>query len=473
MGSRLIRSGAPQNVRRSLAGIVSLLLIATISIIPLSYTIVYYRQSDAVVIDVAGRQRMLLERYMKELLLAAEGSASREGQDTRRLLEERVATLMNGGTVTVQPGAVGVTLPPAPTPEIREKLERQQRLLASFTGTAGRFLAAPSGTAEQARLRAGLLAENAELLSVSNEIVMLLTRHAEERVQRLIRWEVLMVLLVVAVSAVRTWRLLQAEGALAQSRMIAMEALRQRDAVKSSLLSSVSHELRTPLTAVKTMVSGLRDETGAPVSVRRELLEAIDEELDYLNRLVGNLLDMSRIEGGALVPRREWHVLDELIEAATRRMGSRLSRRPFEVRVEPDLPLLYVDAVLLQQVLVNLLDNAVKFSPPGSPITLEASCVEDGVEVSVTNTGPGIPPEELERVFERFHRARVRHTSPTSGTGLGLAICKGMIEAHGGRITARSVPDQWTMVSFRLPASAAAGAVDPERAPAAMVEGEP
>ena len=447
MGDGLVRSGKSRSVSWTLAGIFGLLLITTVSVIPLTYTVVQSRRSDAVVIDVAGRQRMLLERYMKELLLAeTEGTPAHRA--TRDLLEERVAVLMDGGPTVMHPGETAV-LPDAPTQEIRAKLHDQQRRLRAFSAKAEQFVAA--GPGERDRLRNGLLTDNAALLDVSNEIVALFTRHSEEGVQRLIRWELVMVLLVVAVATVRTWRFIQAEQALTQSRLIALEALRQRDAVKSSLLSSVSHELRTPLTAIKTMLSGLREEAGAPPSVRAECLDSIDEELDYLNRLVCNLLDMSRIEGGALVPRREWHLLDEVVEAAIRRAGPRLARRPFDVRLSPAVPPLFIDGVEIQQVLVNLLDNAVKFSPDGSPIVLEAGVSDGRIEISVTNEGDGIPASELERVFERFYRAAPGRAPAPPGTGLGLAVCKGIVEAHGGRIVARSVPGEQTAVTFWLP----------------------
>ena len=227
-----------------------------------------------------------------------------------------------------------------------------------------------------------------------------------------------------------------------------MQALQQSDAVKSSLLSSVSHELRTPLTAIKAMLFNLQEGSPAPAPVQKECLRDIDEELDYLNRLVGNLLDMSRLEAGVLTPHREWNMVEELVEAAVRRLGRRLECRPLQIDLPATLPPVYVDGVAIQQVLVNLLDNAVKFSPAPTMIVLKATMTDDAVEVTVRNEGPGISSHELERIFDRFYRVTAR-TSP--GTGLGLAICKGIIEAHGGRIVARSTPGKTTSVSFHLP----------------------
>jgi two-component system sensor histidine kinase KdpD len=245
------------------------------------------------------------------------------------------------------------------------------------------------------------------------------------------------------------WRFLKAEQALKVSQARTVDALRQSDAVKTSLLSSVSHELRTPLTSIKSMLFSLRhDEPLTRVSA--EGLASVEEQVDYLNRLVGNLLDMSRLEAGTLQPHREWNVLEELVEGAIRRLDIFIKDRPVDIELAADLPPISVDAVQIQQVLINLLENAVKFSPPGSRIRLAASVIGRELEVSVTNTGPVIPPAELEKIFERFYRLGSGQAPKPPGTGLGLAICKGIIEAHGGRISARSL-DSETIFSFRIP----------------------
>jgi two-component system sensor histidine kinase KdpD len=237
--------------------------------------------------------------------------------------------------------------------------------------------------------------------------------------------------------------------------------LHQRDAVKSSLLSSVSHELRTPLTAIKTMVFSLQhDRESLSPSLRHEFLTGIDRELDYLNRLIGNLLDMSRLEAGTLAPRREWQILDELVEGAIRWVEPLLAGRPLHVHLAQDLPPISVDGIQLQQVLVNLLDNAIKFSPLGSPIRLTAALAGDSLEVRVSNTGEGVPPNELDRIFDRFYRVQSGRSSGSPGTGLGLAICKGIVEAHGGSIHAQSVPGGETTILFRIPVTASPPAGD-------------
>jgi two-component system, OmpR family, sensor histidine kinase KdpD len=180
---------------------------------------------------------------------------------------------------------------------------------------------------------------------------------------------------------------------------------------------------------------------------------------------------MSRLEAGTLTPRREWQVLDELVEGAIRRVEPLLAGRPFKVLLARDLPPISVDGMQLQQVLVNLLDNAIKFSPPESPIQLTAALAGDSLEMRVTNTGEGIPPNELDQIFDRFYRVESGQSSATPGTGLGLAICKGIIEAHGGSIFAQSVPGGETTILFRIPLDASPPAGDRMASEPATVQG--
>ena len=431
-----------------ISAILGLLIITALASIPLTLTVLHHREADALVIDIAGRQRMLLERYMKELLLAGQGVPAFH-QDTRALLEQRLRVLIDGGSISTQlePGGI-VSLSAAPTAEIRSKLIEQQRLLAEFTNQAEGFLAAqPLATRES--IRNELLEDNMALLTTANEAVALLAQHSQSRIQQLIRWEVAVVVLVVVLAMLGIWRFLKDEEALKVSQARTLDALRQRDAVKTSLLSSVSHELRTPLTSIKSMLFTLRhDEPLTRVSA--EGLTSIEEQVDYLNRLVGNLLDMSRLDAGTLQPHREWNVLEDLVEGAIRRLEIFIKDRPIEIELAPHLPPISVDAVQIQQVLINLLENALKFSRPGSPIRLAASVRDRELEMSVTNIGPEIPPDEIENIFERFYRLEARQSPRPPGTGLGLAICKGIIEAHGGRISARSTGGE-TIFSFRLP----------------------
>lgn len=435
----------------TVAVIFGLLIITLLAFVPLTMTFLQSLDSDALLVDLAGRQRMLLERQLKELLLSVQGVPSAYDQ-TRRTLRERLDTLLNGGTVIVHSDRQPVTLTGPPSVAIRERLLDQRRLLESFEAKADRFLKIHKTSPDWAIARQELLADNAVLLETANATVELLTRYSEARSRKLIHWETGTVLLVVTVASLLIWRFLEAERALKRSESKIVEALRQSDAMKSALLSSVSHELRTPLTAIKSMLFSLHDDPGTQSSpVRQEFLRSMDKQLDHLNRFVGNLLDMSRLEAGGLAPRREWHVLDELAEGAIRVAGSFLEGRVLHVELAGDIPPVYVDGMQIQQVLVNLLENAVKFSAPSSSVRLAAAVAGDAIEVSISNTGGGIPADELPRIFERFYRTHSARSAGIPGTGLGLAICKAIVEGHGGRIVATSGSGKETTMMFTLP----------------------
>ncbi|HEY7649646.1 MAG TPA: sensor histidine kinase KdpD [Methylomirabilota bacterium] len=223
----------------------------------------------------------------------------------------------------------------------------------------------------------------------------------------------------------------------------------ESERLQNSLLSSVSHDLRTPLTAITGAISTILD-NGARLDAqtRQELLESAREEAERLNRLVQNLLEMTRLESGALQLRKEWHPLEEVIGAALSRLGNRLGNRRVTTRVPPDLPLVAIDDVLIEQVLVNLLDNAVKYTPPGSPITIIATATDHAVTVEIADRGPGLPAGEEDKVFEKFYRGQ--HATGR-GAGLGLAICQGIVKAHGGRIWAQNLPEGGVAFLFTLP----------------------
>ena len=243
----------------------------------------------------------------------------------------------------------------------------------------------------------------------------------------------------------------QTEERLRESEVKRTEALRQSDELKSALLSSVSHELRTPLTAMKASVSSIIENVPSGMNeVQHEFLKGIDKEINYMSRLVDNLLDMSQIEAGALTPHREWHPLEDLVEGALRRAALTLETRNIDVHIPEDLPPVFVDAVEMQQVLINLLDNAVKYSSPNSPIQIQVRVGVQQIEVEVSNTGEPIPVQDLERIFERFYRRRSPREQSIRGTGLGLAICKGIVKAHGGRIWAQSIKDKVKII-FTVP----------------------
>jgi two-component system sensor histidine kinase KdpD len=254
----------------------------------------------------------------------------------------------------------------------------------------------------------------------------------------------------------------QARLAVERARMVEQvahaQALAESDRLKSALLAAVSHDLRTPLTIMKGATSTLLlDEVPWDLATQRTLTRAIDAEIDHLDRIVGNLLSMSRVESGALPAERDWQDLAELLGAVLRRMASQLDDRPLEVDLAPDVPLVAINATLIDQVLTNLLENALKHTPLGTPIAISArqgmSAAEtDDVVVAVRDYGPGVPPADLDRIFDKFYRGGEAAVE-TSGAGLGLAICKGIVEAHGGRIWATNCSDGGMAFTFTLPVS--------------------
>jgi PAS domain S-box-containing protein len=585
-----------------LAGIAALFLLTIAGVVLQTISTINGRHTDGVIIDVAGRQRMLIERHLKEVFLASEGRRM-DYSSTRKMLTDTLKALMRGG-----PAFLGLTesesvqLPPAPTRAIEVKLAEQERLLHTVFMKADTFLQVPGGTRDHDVARENLLQSNAHLLTVTNDGVALLTRYAEGKAASTVRWEIAVALATGLFGGFLTWqvartntkvareiverqraeeefrgsqtitlealraseeryrvlyednpsmyftvaadgtvlsvnrfgteqlgyqadelvghsvltvfhaddrdkameclrtafrspaqvhqwelrkvrkdgrvlwvredvRIIQdiagnplalivcdditerqrAEERLRKSQTAMLEALRHSDALKSALLSSVSHELRTPLTAIKALVAGLADDSDdATPPGATDLVERINQQIDYLNKVIENLLDMSAIEAGRLVPNRDWHVLEELIEGAIRRIGHPRHTRRIDVKLAEELPAMSVDALQMQRVLVNLLDNAIKYSPSGSPIHLDAERLGEAITVRVSNAGETISPEELERVFDRFHRVRVARTRPIPGSGLGLAICKAIVEAHGGRIWANSSLTE-TTITFTLP----------------------
>jgi len=239
-----------------------------------------------------------------------------------------------------------------------------------------------------------------------------------------------------------------------------IEVLQRTDALRAALLSSVSHDLRTPLSSIKAAASSLlQEDVQWDDEARHSFALAIVREADRLNRLVANLLDMSRIEGGALKPEKEWYPLDELIHDVLGRMQPLLQGRAVHTDIPDDLPPVQLDYLQIDQVLTNLIENAVRYTPAGSPIDIAVELCEDMVRVSVADRGPGIPPSDVERVFDKFYRVlntEARATRPT-GSGLGLAVCRGLIEAHGGRIWVENRQGGGAIFRFTLPLGKAEG----------------
>ena len=234
---------------------------------------------------------------------------------------------------------------------------------------------------------------------------------------------------------------------LAEARVLA-----ETERLRAALLTSISHDLRTPLASIIGTVSSLRSYADKyDASDRDELLATLESEAERLNRFVGNLLDMTRLESGAIEMNLDLVDVVEIIGAALERAATVLARHRIDLSIDPDLPMLRLDPILFEQVLFNLLDNAAKYAPPGSCINLRAQCNGDLVAVAVIDEGPGIPPGDLERVFDKFYRVQAQDRR-RAGTGLGLAICRGFIEAQGGRIEAQNRRDRsGAILTVRIP----------------------
>jgi two-component system sensor histidine kinase KdpD len=260
-----------------------------------------------------------------------------------------------------------------------------------------------------------------------------------------------------------------AQIALALERdMLAEESQEARvqvetEKLRSSLLSAVSHDLRTPLAGIAGAGSSLAESFELlDEATRQELVETICDESARLSRLVENLLNMTRLSAGRIDIDKQWHPVDEVVGSALSRLQQHLGEREVRIGISEDLPLGHFDAVLIEQVLINLIENAAKYSPPASAISVEAEPVVDGIELRVLDRGIGLLPGDEERVFEMFYRGadvRLDHR----GTGLGLAICKAVVDAHGGRIGATIREDGGTLVWLQLPHDGSPPQIDMDR----------
>ncbi len=219
--------------------------------------------------------------------------------------------------------------------------------------------------------------------------------------------------------------------------------------LRSSVLSALSHDLRTPLTALVGMADSLALSREALGETTRSLATSIRDQAHAMGRLLGNLLDMARLHAGKIRLRREWQLFEDVISAGLHLLRPTLGNRPIQVILPPDLPLVEFDAVLLERVVCNLVENAAKYSPAGSSIEIRAFVEGDEAAISVCDRGPGFPTEQLERVFGLFERGQAESSVP--GVGLGLAISRAILEAHGGAITAANRPEGGACVTLRLP----------------------
>ena len=234
----------------------------------------------------------------------------------------------------------------------------------------------------------------------------------------------------------------------------------ETERMRNAVLSSVSHDLRTPLATIVGASSALLNTT-RPLSAESQqgLVRSISDEAGRLDRLLKNLLDMTRLEAGAMQLRKEWHALEEIVGTALDRVRPRLSTHPVSTAFPVNLPLVFVDGVLIEQVLINLLENAAKYSPPASAIDVTASVKDGVILMEVADRGSGIPQGEERRIFEKFYQL---HPDREGGVGLGLTICRGIIESHGGRIWVETRSGGGSVFRFTLPTEKNQPTVEPE-----------
>jgi two-component system sensor histidine kinase KdpD len=238
------------------------------------------------------------------------------------------------------------------------------------------------------------------------------------------------------------------QGALAIERVHLVEDIEQvrrvaeTDRLRSALLTSISHDLKTPLAGVLGAAGALRDlSTSFDENAKADLLGTIIDESERLNRFIANLLDMTKLESGAVVPNAAFHDIGEIVGSALERASKILARHRVEVEISSDLPMIMVDAVLFEQVLFNLLDNAAKYAPPDTTVRIQSWQEQDSVKLQVLDEGDGIPQAEVERIFDKFYRAK-KGDHVRAGTGLGLAISRGFIEAMQGTLVAANRTDR-------------------------------
>jgi two-component system sensor histidine kinase KdpD len=231
----------------------------------------------------------------------------------------------------------------------------------------------------------------------------------------------------------------EAQGALLKAKT---------ETLRSTLLSSVSHDLRTPLAAITGSATALlQKDIALDKQGRQELLQTIFEEAEHLNQIIRNVLDMTRLEAKAISVQKEWQSLEEIIGVVLNRLADRLNDHQVTTRIPTDLPLVPFDPLLIEQVLMNLFDNAIKYTPQGTPLELSAGIRGNDAIVELADRGPGISPGDEKRIFEKF----VRGSAVGGGIGLGLTICRAIVNAHGGRIWAENRHGGGAVFRFTLP----------------------
>lgn len=225
---------------------------------------------------------------------------------------------------------------------------------------------------------------------------------------------------------------------------------RQTEKLQTALLSSISHDLRTPLVSIMGALTSLLDNnSNLNDATRKELLETAYEESDRLNRLVGNLLDMTRMEAGALRISRKPCELRDVLGASLEQLREEIGNRNIKIDIPRDFPEVCMDFSFMMKVFLNLIDNALKYSPQDAPIDIKAALIQDKIKIEIKDQGFGVPEGDLTRIFDKFYR--VERPQQITGTGLGLSICKGIVEAHNGELVAQNNPDKGATFTITLP----------------------
>jgi two-component system sensor histidine kinase KdpD len=236
--------------------------------------------------------------------------------------------------------------------------------------------------------------------------------------------------------------------------------------LRNTLLSAISHDLRTPLAAIVGASSGLVEDTGLlSESAKRELSRSIHDEATRMSSLINNILEMARLDAGVITFNKEWYPIEEIISSVLTRMRKRLEGRPVRVTLPAYLPLVRLDGAMIEQVMVNLLENAAKYTPGDTAIEISARVSRDGryIELAVADRGPGIGESEADRLFDKFYRADSHRERAQSGVGLGLTICRAITTTHSGRIWAENRPDGGAVFTFTLPLDESLPGIEPEK----------
>jgi len=235
----------------------------------------------------------------------------------------------------------------------------------------------------------------------------------------------------------------------------------EAERLRNSLLSAISHDLRTPLATIIGSASALSEDDGQlQAQDKFELSRAIVDEAERMSNLVNNILDMAKLETGVVLLNKQWHPLEEIVGTVLTRLQKQLAGRSVKVSLPPGIPMIFADSVLIEQVLINLLENALRYTPTGSPLEISAKTAEQTIEIAVADHGPGIPNGREERLFDKFYQGQ--HERAQSGVGLGLAICRAIVEIHGGHIQAHNRTSGGAIFSFVLPIDLPPPVIEPE-----------